>query len=96
MDQNRLNRTVSIKVQANDPNSILAFFRTVEKILPGVKITSGIRPTDPVPSFDKPVSVQQFRYDYFSFALVSFELTPEGNARPTQRNAVMAFKTGRR
>jgi len=84
----RANRTVSVKVQGHSAEEILAIFKALEKVLPGVQITSGIKPS----SFQ---SGNRFDYPYYSFALVSFELTPDGNARPTQRNAVLAFEEGR-
>jgi hypothetical protein len=84
----RNNRTVSVKIQANTPEEIMALVRAINGELPGVKMTSGIKPSDHRDAQGR------FDYGFYCFLLVSFELTASGNARPTQRNAVIAFQEG--
>ena len=85
----RPSKTVSIKILANTADEVLAVIRAINRILPGVRITSGIRPSDHT-------TPSRFPSEFYAFVLVTFELTPGGEARPTQRNAVTAFKEGRR
>jgi hypothetical protein len=82
-------RTVSVKISANTPDEILAIVKLLNRHLPGVRLTTGIKLGDHA-------TPTRFPDDYFAFALVSFELTAAGEARPTQKNAVLAFEEGRR
>lgn len=84
----RPSRVVSLKVQGNTAEDILAVIRAINRVLPGLRITSGIRPSDHA-------TPSRFPSEYYAFVLVSFELNSAGEARPTQRNAVIAFKEGR-
>lgn len=86
----RPTQTVSLKVLADRPEEIFAVLKSLDRVLPGVQLTSGIRPSERTQS-----TATRFDYRYFAFALVSFELTPSGEARPTQRNSILAFKAGR-
>ncbi len=81
-------RTVSIKISANTPDEIFAIVKLLNRYLPGVRLTTGIKLGDHA-------TASRFPDDFFAFALVSFELTSAGEARPTQRNAVIAFREGR-
>ena len=87
----RPSRTVSVKLLGHTPEEILAVLRALDRTLPGIKITSGVRPSDPSQS-----RATRFSFEFYCFALVPFELTPSGEAKPTARNAVRAFTEGRR
>ena len=86
----RSSKTASIKILAHTPQEALAVVRALGRVLPGVKITSGVRPSDRSQS-----TSTRFDFEFFCFVLVPFELTAAGEARPTQKNAVLAFKEGR-
>jgi len=88
MSPERNNRTCSVKIQGNTPEEIAALIRFFSESLPGVKVTTGIKPSD------HEGAKGRFDYAYFCFLLVPFELTPSGSARPTQTNAVLDFKAG--
>lgn len=92
MDQltDRPSKTVSVKLLGHTPEEILAVVRALDRVLPGVKITSGVRPSEPSEG-----RATRFSFEFFCFALVPFELSPSGEAKPTQRNAILAFKEGR-
>ena len=89
----RPTRTVSLKAQGNSPEDILAIFRAIDRILPGIKVTSGVHLSDHARA--RQGEPTRFDYDFYGFALVTFELSPSGAARPTQANAIRAFKEGR-
>ena len=91
MFHDRPTRTVSVKILAHTAEEVLATVRALDRALPGVKLTSGVRPSERTQS-----KTGRFDYEYFAFALVSFELTLSGEAKPTARNAVRAFTEGRR
>lgn len=92
MSLQRNNKTVSVKI-AGEPEPIMALVRVIDSALPGVVITTGVKPSD------HKGTKGRFDYPYFCFLLVSFELVGSGSgepiARPTQRNAILAFKEGR-
>ena len=84
----RPSRVVSLKVQGNSAEDILAVVRTISRVLPGVRITSGIRPSDHA-------TPSRFPSEFYAFVLVTFTLSASGEARPTAENAVLAFREGR-
>lgn len=86
----RNNRTVSVKIQGQTAEEIFALVKMIDAELPGVKITTGIKPNQ----YPEALRVGRFNYAYYAYLLVSFELTPAGTARPTQHNAVLAFREG--
>jgi hypothetical protein len=92
MGPERNNRTVSLKIQGQTPEEILALERRIDEVLPGCKMTTGIKANE----YPAAQRTGRFNYDYYAYVLVSFELgvSPSGQpvARPTQRNAVLAFK----
>ena len=87
----RPTRTVSLKALGRRPEDVLAVFRAVVRVLPGVKVTSGVHQSDHA----GPRAGGRFDYEFYGFCLVTFELSPTGEARPTQANAIRAFKDGR-
>ena len=89
MSQGHVSRTVSVKVQGNAAEEIFAIVKLLERKLPGCRVTTGIRPSDHTKGKGR------FDFEYYLFLLVPFELDPDGNARPTERNAVLAFQEGR-
>ena len=84
----RPSRVVSLKIQGNTAEDILAVIRAINRVLPGLRITSGIRPSDHA-------TPSRFPSEYYAFVLVPFELAPSGEAKPTAKNAVLAFTEGR-
>jgi hypothetical protein len=73
-------RTISVKLMGADPVGLLAFQKFLLRHFDGdARATSGIR------AGDKKLGSGRFPADFFSYLLVTFEVTPAGDARPTQR-----------
>jgi hypothetical protein len=70
----------------NDPESLVAIAQFCSEKMPGTVLSGGVRATDHRNPNDL--------YTHFAFLIFTFDLTPDGRAVPTQRNAVRAFKEG--
>ncbi|MDG6900209.1 MAG: hypothetical protein JRM88_06575 [Nitrososphaerota archaeon] len=91
MSLDRPTRTVSVKILAHTAEEAIALVKALDRALPGVKLTSGVRPSERTQS-----KATRFDYEYYAFALVTFTLSASGEARPTAENAKTAFMEGRR
>ncbi len=86
-EYSRAYRECGFTIRGNTEAEILAVVRVLDRRLLGVRI-GGVRPIEG--------RLGETRWKMLVQGVVAFELTPEGNARPTQRNAELAFKAGRR
>lgn len=91
----RNNKRVSLKIQGQSPEEILAVKTAIDTFLPGVVMTTGIKPN----LYPTKQEKSRWDYAYYAYVVVSFELVASSSgapiARPTQRNAVLAFQEGR-
>lgn len=82
-------RTISAKFMGDDAQALLAYIEHEKgSFNGGVVVTSGIKESD---HRDRPAE-DRFSYDYYCYALITFDLDPNGHARPTDTAAVKLFK----